>query len=71
MTDTHLIIILDEAITRQCLKYRLNPAPFMMKALQEELHARALAARADQENPYQEIQKLRDQIEALGGNLYD
>jgi hypothetical protein len=42
MTDeSHITIILDEITTRMCLKYRLKPVPFMMKALDDELHARA------------------------------
>lgn len=44
MTETHITVILDQGTTRACIKHRLDPVPFMMDALHEELHTRALAA---------------------------
>lgn len=42
LEGTKITIVLDQAVTRMCLKYRLDPVPFMTKMLMEELHNRSL-----------------------------
>lgn len=42
LDGTTITIVLDQAVTRMCLKYRLDPVPFMTKMLMEELHNRSV-----------------------------
>lgn len=36
-------IYLDESTVRMCMKYQVNASEFMMKALLDELHAKAVS----------------------------
>jgi hypothetical protein len=36
-----ITLVLDESITRMCIRYELKPVPFMLKCLEDELHKRA------------------------------